>query len=859
LAGKSKLTRNWGSIIVTRETPFFAAAAAAGLTLLIGSGFGLSGTLAAQGAGSSSEDDARLSKLRAKRAIQDANVEQREPPSAATLDAAGVGFFLEELVGFLACVDDPAGADCEAFDFNGDGSFDLLDFSEFQANFLGKDCNGNGIPDADELAQGTARDLNENGQLDECDSRAALAAQRPDGNDANVPSNIDWSDDTPNVVLADDFSLPVEQAITTVRWWGRQLEPPPPPPPAPAPASADSGTGAIQVASTRPALSAIDVRAVRSGMRAAQIAGDPIAGSASAAAPLVGGDTCDTATVISTLPFSDTGNTCTFTDDYDEICDPQVDFPGSPDVVYSFTPATNLNVDISLCGNSAYDTKLYVYEGACPGTMQSGTEIACNEDFCLTPSIEFVLVSSLSQVAMVAGTTYYIVVDGTNDQVAFPGLECGAYTIDIEEAPEVCGPGNGDCFVANGTPGCEDVECCEIVCTNDPFCCGAPDTGGNPGFWDELCAEDAAFLCGEPPPPPECPAEDTLLGQTPTLPVNAWVAGASDAGWFEGPLKRFESFQGLTDPICDIHWWGLNAFNDGSGFSMCEKAPDTYEITFYRDFFGEPDLEDVVCSYTLAPTKVDTGLTYSGFSLYEYGIDLGACCDLESGWVSIQASDTLDNCQFLWMSQGDEGAGFHVLEDIDGSLVSEAYDLSLCLTGEPDVSGWFISFHEALTDGSPEAEALGVYFCDTRLVEHAAVTDQQSCDAPSFTRYTVELADCCLVHAVEAGPARPDFFVAARDIAYDLDIQAVTGVRFIEEPDTGVCIEQATTSTADGDFWAWHTTDNVLRARAPLSSSLSMGLGGEWLYGPWGAATPPACGGPNMAFELLTLVPKVVP
>ena len=52
-----------------------------------------------------------------------------------------------------------------------------------------------------------------------------------------------------------------------------------------------------------------------------------------------------------------------------------------------------------------------------------------------------------------------------------------------------CGPGNGDCYQAggNGTPGCEDVECCDIVCSIDPYCC---DTD-----WDGLCADDAAELC----------------------------------------------------------------------------------------------------------------------------------------------------------------------------------------------------------------------------------------------------------------------------------------------------------------------------------------------------------------------------
>jgi hypothetical protein len=43
-------------------------------------------------------------------------------------------------------------------------------------------------------------------------------------------------------------------------------------------------------------------------------------------------------------------------------------------------------------------------------------------------------------------------------------------------------PGTGDCCQANGTPGCEDVACCELVCACDPFCC---DTE-----WDEACATD---------------------------------------------------------------------------------------------------------------------------------------------------------------------------------------------------------------------------------------------------------------------------------------------------------------------------------------------------------------------------------
>jgi hypothetical protein len=54
----------------------------------------------------------------------------------------------------------------------------------------------------------------------------------------------------------------------------------------------------------------------------------------------------------------------------------------------------------------------------------------------------------------------------------------------------VCGPDNGNCCFANGTPGCEDAACCNTVCGADPFCCDVE--------WDGLCAEQAAGLCDCP-------------------------------------------------------------------------------------------------------------------------------------------------------------------------------------------------------------------------------------------------------------------------------------------------------------------------------------------------------------------------
>ena len=43
----------------------------------------------------------------------------------------------------------------------------------------------------------------------------------------------------------------------------------------------------------------------------------------------------------------------------------------------------------------------------------------------------------------------------------------------------VC-PGAGDCCASNGSPGCNDADCCECECAIDPFCCDIE--------WDGLCA-----------------------------------------------------------------------------------------------------------------------------------------------------------------------------------------------------------------------------------------------------------------------------------------------------------------------------------------------------------------------------------
>ncbi len=126
-----------------------------------------------------------------------------------------------------------------------------------------------------------------------------------------------------------------------------------------------------------------------------------------------GGDTIADAFVIDALPFSDTGTTAGYTNDYDEVCP----YTGStsPDVVYAYTPTATGAITADLC-NSSYDTKVYVYDS-------SLALLACNDDFYFGDPC-FAYSSRVEDVAVSAGETYYIIVDGY-------GGSFGDYQLDV--------------------------------------------------------------------------------------------------------------------------------------------------------------------------------------------------------------------------------------------------------------------------------------------------------------------------------------------------------------------------------------------------------------------------------------------
>jgi hypothetical protein len=74
-------------------------------------------------------------------------------------------------------------------------------------------------------------------------------------------------------------------------------------------------------------------------------------------------------------------------------------------------------------------------------------------------------------------------------------------------APLSCGAGSGDCFEVSAGPGCQNSECCGMVCAADDFCCAVQ--------WDSGCADLAELLCPMVPNDDCSGANDVAAGAIP--------------------------------------------------------------------------------------------------------------------------------------------------------------------------------------------------------------------------------------------------------------------------------------------------------------------------------------------------------
>lgn len=274
------------------------------------------------------------------------------------------------------------------------------------------------------------------------------------------------------------------------------------------------------------AVAVVVTAAIDNGSRTSNVAPEKVPGPGSLAteallSPRQGGEDCANAVALGALPATVSGTTIGYVDDYDEACP----YTGStaPDVVYSYTPATNMTVLASLCTpgtNTDYDTKLFIYETTCPGTVTG-----CNDDACTSPIYSGAYVSELTA-DLTAGTTYYFVVD------AYGGGE-GNYTLNVEE------------FITQTCPCPPDADLSEGALDPD---CGNTDVALDPTGGCNSVADDPAYFV-------QIACNTVICGTTGTFTIS--TGDSRDTDWFNLTLPVADTVRVTLESEADLFLFEL--------------------------------------------------------------------------------------------------------------------------------------------------------------------------------------------------------------------------------------------------------------------------------------------------------------
>ncbi|MCK4871820.1 MAG: hypothetical protein KAS72_03750 [Phycisphaerales bacterium] len=196
------------------------------------------------------------------------------------------------------------------------------------------------------------------------------------------------------------------------------------------------------------------------------------------------------------------------------------------------------------------------------------------------------------------------------------------------------------------------------------------------GYSVEDCGE-YQLVIEEGPEPLGCP-ENSVFSQPPVTEQYDWYAVTSDVDAYGYGVKHFDNFS-MEGHTCAVRFWG---FMLTDMWWVCDENPVTFEIAFYQNGAGgEPDTQ--VCTGIYTVTGEDTGYVYQGdepMSLLQFDVDLGFCCPLQEGWISIQAQTGTDpDCWFNWMESWEGMDGQSYVRDGSPWEGFVYGDYSLCL------------------------------------------------------------------------------------------------------------------------------------------------------------------------------------
>ena len=272
-----------------------------------------------------------------------------------------------------------------------------------------------------------------------------------------------------------------------------------------------------------------------------------------------------------------------------------------------------------------------------------------------------------------SGQDLLIRVGGTNGAMGVGTLRLTANVMD-----PAC-PGGGDCFTANGTPGCDTERCCNQVCALLPDCCDIA--------WDQLCADQATAIC---PPPPPCEILDELCQPADRIGHGAGnvLAATSDTNSNFDAIVADNFVATETGNLQQTCWWGVYVqFSPPIG--DCGPGPgDVFSITYYENVPGTPDQPgaELAPPFIVGADKAITGAVIASpiGTLNEYQFSAThlpvPVVEGETYWVEIRNA-TLGDCGWLWSTADGDGLA-HQRQPATVPYAATTrvdYDLALCV------------------------------------------------------------------------------------------------------------------------------------------------------------------------------------
>jgi len=205
--------------------------------------------------------------------------------------------------------------------------------------------------------------------------------------------------------------------------------------------------------------------------------------------------------------------------------------------------------------------------------------------------------------------------DDNNDSVPDGADTPGS--LNLACAPKSCGsPFAGDCFSANGTPGCEVSECCDAVCQLDPFCCEVA--------WDESCAANAAVTCAPPCGGPNA--------------ENCFQANTTGSGGCENPICC--DIVCSLDPMCCTNDWDAACATLATNNCLFGGTPPALTLNEVR--IDQPGADnDEYFEIKAAP-----GTSLNGVHLIVIGDGTGGSGSVEA-WVDLSGQTVPADGHFL--------------------------------------------------------------------------------------------------------------------------------------------------------------------------------------------------------------------